>query len=369
MLTQTPSTPSTVGVLDVPAFMRSEDVSFIDFTDPESASGTPSQWCEQANASRKKLWDILKRVPDDDYEIERMHPLTLHEEVEREIQRVMRGEISAPPTIDQIEERMRLQNATFSFPLRTMELASYYADAKFDKFFKNLKIQLPLQNAAPVSSSNTSDLLSDSISIQFYKTSGRRDLKLLEIDFPLHSSLLDLFTFVCAQFPNNVMFDGPVYAGSGLIVIGSDMYVTGEEDYSAPICNWLGPDTHFTVSQMDSCALGDMPSLTSLCSRNECGFLTFNGDEELRFYVSNITLSKTVASDSPVITFKRKLTRITRCVLCKTTAADLIVLNDILLPLNPSHCCSRCYRRLRADRNGQFIPPSPDTIVSLYRQI
>lgn len=367
MLTPTPSTPSTVGVYDFPGFMESDDVSFVDFTDPESAlTYTAAKWCEQAVAAQNKLWDTLKTVPKKTFEIERMHPLTLHEQVEREIQRVLRGETSSPQTIDQIEERMRVENATCTFPLRTPELASYYSDAKFEKFFKNLKIQLPVQNAAPAVTPKSSG--SGCISIQLYKTGGKRDLKLLEIDFPLHSSLLEFFTFVCAQMPNDVMFDGPAYSGSGLIVIGSDMYITGEEDYSAPICHWLGPDAQFTVSDMSSCILGEMTSITSLCTKNECGFLIFNGDEEIRFYVSNIKLSSSVADD-PVITYRRKIARVTRCVLCKTTAADLVILNDVMLPLNPSHCCSRCYRRFRADRNGQFIPPAPDTIVSLYRQI
>ena len=208
--------------------------------------------------------------------------------------------------------------------------------------------------------------------MQFYKTSSRRDVKLIEIDVPLHLTLHDVFTFVCSQLPNNYMFDGPLYAGSGLMAIGHDMYITGEEDYSVPIVDWLGPNVPVTVSRMESCIVGQALRLSELCVDNSCGFLVFNGDEELRMYVSNVKLSSTITSDSatqPILRFKRKISRITRCVLCKTTAADLIILNDVMLPLNPSHCCARCYRRLRADRSGQFVTPPPDVLVSLYRQI
>ena len=367
MWSQTPSTPSTAGVYDAFQLVATEELIFIDFC--EETEHTPSQWCNEAKQSLEKLHDALKDVTDNDsyLDIERIFPLSLHEEVEQEIQRVIHGEIATPRTIDEIEAHVRERVSNSEYSLKTSELATYYADEKFEKYFRNLKLQLSLLNAAPlvIPESNQS---SGCVSFQFYKTVSKREVELLEIDFPLNSSLLDLFTYVCAQLPNDYMFDGPVYAGSGLIVIGTDMYITGDEDYSVPICNWLGPGVQYTVTQMDSCMIGDMPTLRSLCTTAECGFLIFNGEEEIRFFVSNIKFSKMV-ENAPAVRFKRKITRITRCVLCKTTAADLVVINDTMLPYNPSHCCTRCYRRFRADRSGQFIPPSsPDVIVSVYKQ-
>ena len=340
---------------------------YVDFTTEKDLSCTPAKWCLGAQRSLSQLGDVLANTSDSKLDIERLHPLSLHEEVEREIQRVIHGEVSKPRTIDEIETDRRTEASSCDYPLRSLDLASYYADAKFDKFFRNLKLQLSLLNAAPPVVSNLDDS-AGCITFQFYKTSSNREIKLLEIDFPLKLSLLDLFTYVCAQLPNDYMFDGPKYAGSGLIVIDHDMYVTGVEDYSVPICNWLGPNVPYSVHQMDSCIIGEMSNLTNLCASAGCGYFMFNGDEELRFFVSNIKFSSSVV-DTPVVTFKRKLARITRCVLCKTTAADLIVLNDTMLPYNPSYCCIRCYRRFRADRNGQFVSPPPDVIVSVYRQI
>ena len=370
LVSQTPSTPSTAGVYESFALVSSdESADYVDFTGEVGDSLTPSQWSMEAKRGMTRLRTILSDADANDstFEVERMHPLSLHEEVEREIQKVIRGEVTKARSIDEIEKDRDEASRRCDYHLKSLELASYYTDEKFDKFFRNLKLHVSVLNGAPLVTSK-SDSLVGCITFQFYKTSANREIKLLEFDFPLQFSLLDFFTFVCAQLPNDYMFDGPMYAGSGLIVIDQNMYVTGKEDYSVPICNWLGPNVAYSVHQMSEVVIGEMPNLTSLCSSTDCGFLLFNGDEELRFFVSNIKLSTSVL-DTPVMTFKRKLARITRCVLCKTTAADLVVLNDTMLPNNPSHCCTRCYRRFRADRSGNFISPPPDVLVSVYRQI
>ena len=370
MIAQTPSTPSTAGVYDDGlALVNADDVVFQDFTDDVDFSNSPSQWCMDAQRSLQTLQSVLTDADGDDpsFHMERIHPLSLHEEVEREIQRIIHGKSIKPRTIDDIETDVRESSTQSDYLLKSTELASYYADSKFDKFFRNLKLQLSHLNAAPPVVEK-SDNLVGCVTFQFYKTSNKREIKLVEIDAPLSYSLLDLFTYVCAQLPNDYMFDGPVYAGSGLIVIGHNMYVTGDEDYSVPISNWLGPNVPYTVTQMSECVIGEMSNLTCLCCNTESGFLIFNGDEQLRFFVSNIKLSSSI-TDYPVLKFKRKVARITRCVLCKTTAADLVILNDQMLPYNPSYCCTRCYRRYRANREGKFIPPPSDVIVSVYRQI
>jgi hypothetical protein len=206
------------------------------------------------------------------------------------------------------------------------------------------------------------------VTIQLYKNISNRDVKILELEFSISTQMDVVFNTITNHFPNDYMFDGPMYAGSGMIVIRNCMYVVGPEDYSIPYMSWLAgqkdvPDLE--VVGMSSVILGNIPDLMNICLANEACFLVFNGDEELRIFFSNFTN----ASTRPNVVFKRRIPRVTRCVLCTSRAADLVIVDDEMLPRNPSHCCSSCYRRIRSNTDGHFVPPAPNVIVSVYKQV
>lgn len=204
--------------------------------------------------------------------------------------------------------------------------------------------------------------------IQIYKTVHARQLKILEVQVSPRDTLLHFFTLVISQLPASRMFDGPAYTQSGLILVQQCMYIAGPVDYSEPICVWMNQNSvsGFSVAKMAETTFGQlsMSAVSTPC------FVQCVGNEELRFYISNVALVAGQPASVPLeISYQRKVYKHTRCCLCTTRIADLVIVNDTILPKNPAYTCKQCYRRLRSARNGDFVPPPDSVIVSEHSQI
>lgn len=199
------------------------------------------------------------------------------------------------------------------------------------------------------------------VSVQIYRKLGSREIKILAADFALTQTLFEMFRFIVNLFPESRMWDGPLLSASGLVIVGDDMYTTGPEDYANSYSVWLNQfGLSHTIQPMESVKLGELRCVGG--KDTSCCFIQFCGSEILRLFFSNLSF----APSSPRITYKRKLPRPIKCVLCRTRAANLVIVNDVMLPLNPSHCCNSCYRRLRSDGNGHFLMPPETVVVSEY---
>jgi len=354
------------------------DLQYKEFT--ENVAETALQWTRDVSKSMATLCESLANVDDSDIPIpSRLEPLTIRERVEEEITMCVVDPTYTPRGIAELTGS--IDGGESPPHLQTRKLGLFFNDEKYLKYFSNLKYHLPIINAAgPLGFS----VACPTISIQVYKTINNREVKILEIDVPLLARLDEIFRFITSIFPNDYMFDGPIYAGSGMFVIDNVMYTVGPENYSVPYVSWLAGTeaaSKVLVRQMADTVIGEIVGLPQICTSAKCSFLLFNGNEELKIFFSNIahvpsggrqsesTAINPVNVTTPMIKFKRRIPRITRCILCKTRAADLAVVDDVILPLNPSYCCQPCYRRIRSDRAGEFVPPPGDVIVSAYRQI
>ena len=295
---------------------------------------------------------------------------SLTEMVETEIANVLAGRQRSEAR--SVSELKTLRDAEIS-AWESERLKVYFANDKKSEL-KSLKFQLPHINevARDPYARATWGGKKTVVSFQIYKTINFREIKLFQLDLLAEQSLQNLFDLLTSLLPAGRMFDGPSYADSGMILIGETMYVTGVEDYSAPCKSWLDQHgiTGYSTRRMEEVSIGQMPGLPRIIANSDCCYLIFCGNEELKMFVSNMTANcPTDNLAFPVITYKRKPTRLNRCILCKSRLAELIVLNDDLLPKNPSHACNACYRRLRSDRAGEFVLPPEDVIVSALVQI
>ena len=288
-----------------------------------------------------------------------------HQLVENEIKRFMDHEdlTQVRPLAEiEAEREKSISNSSLS----SLQLRAY-ADQNLDTF-KAIRFSLPPINGVACKDPGHELAESAVVSVQVYKTINNRETKLLEIDCPAACSLEALFRTVTNLMPETKMFDGPQYADSGLFVIGERMYTTGSENYAEPYTTWLkqvGKDA--VVSERAAMTLGNLPNLPALVVESKSAFLVYCGSEMLRMYFSNVSLKKN--STEPTVTYKRKIPRFQRCILCTTRVADLIVVNDEYLAKNPAHCCNGCYRRIRSDADGNFDPPGENVVLSSFSLI
>lgn len=347
----------------------SAEFEFVDSQDMTPCKSA-DKWGETALSAVSSLHNAVKDVPGDSMaeSCGILHTPTLRELVEAEISRHVIGSkpISSLKRIDELEtERKQLVNGS----LASVQLAEFFEKTDNVEIIKDIKFQFPHVNqiTRPVYSAQAADV--PVAAFQVYKEVNHRTTKLFEIEIPLSRTVLELFQTIVDMMPEPRMFDGPNYAGSGMVIIGSTMYVTGSEDYSVPYRVWLDQfSIPYTVKPMEDQSIGGLPDLISVASESIGCFLIYSGNETLRLFVSNFTC-RPAEANFPVTTYKRRIPKVARCVLCLTRAADLIVLNDEVLPRNPSHCCNQCYRRLRSDRAGNFIPPGEDVIVSSFSAV
>lgn len=347
----------------------SEDFEFIDSQDMIPCNSA-DEWGEAALSALSSLYNAVENVPGDSVadSCGILHTPTLGELVEKEASRhVIGGEpISSLKRIDELEdERKRLVNGS----LTSVKLAEYFEKSDNIEIIKDIKFQFPHVNQITRSAYAGQAADVPVAAFQVYKEINHRTTKLFEIEIPLSGTVLELFQTIVDMMPEPRMFDGPNYAGSGMVIIGSTMYVTGSEDYSVPYRVWLDQfSIPYTVHPMGDQSVGGIPDLISVASESIGCFLIYNGNETLLLFLSNFTC-RPADANFPVTTYKRRIPKVARCVLCLTRAADLIVINDEVLPRNPSHGCNQCYRRLRSDRAGNFIPPGEDVIVSTFSAV
>jgi hypothetical protein len=317
-----------------------------------SEGGTIDAHFAHAQSAWKGLGEALKAVdPIRPITVlpQRLDALSIDELVSEEIDRIIANEPSRP----------------FSEPASN-GLKSFQLKESMDrKYIDDLRLQLPMKNSVGYVCSESPYLADPQpvVSVQIYRRKPDRELKILEIDFSPESSLLELFVFVTDLFPNLKMLDGPLYRGSGALVVGDTIYVRGPGDYAGPYKEWL--KGKLEVKEMHATCIGELSD--NVCVDREACFILFCGDERLELFFSNLALKP--PGRLPCITYCRKIPRIVRCILCTTKAADLLVVNDERLPLNPGHCCANCYRRFRADGNGEFEIPDSSVIVSAFFQI
>jgi hypothetical protein len=324
-------------------------------------------WYKDANTALMALRSSLGSagaIPQE--KIRDLSVLSTEAAVQREIQRYIDNECligDLRPFDAIVKDRTESIN---SIPLPSIRLREF-AEAN-PEMIKSSRAVLPAPNK--IKRSVLGDSVGQAIvSVQVYKTMFHRETKILEVDLLLSDTLLDLFRVITEAQPETKMFDGPAYAGSGMILIGESMYVTGQEDYSAPYRDWA---THYDIPHakfsMEETTLGSLSNLPSLIATTACCFLFFCGNEMRRMYFSSLAIKKP-ETDYPRVTFRRRVGRVQRCCLCTTRTADLIILNDVMLPKNPSHCCNGCYRRLRSGPTGEFMSPGPDVILSPFFHI
>ncbi|KAF4648273.1 hypothetical protein FOZ61_002921, partial [Perkinsus olseni] len=189
--------------------------------------------------------------------------------------------------------------------------------------------------------------------------------------------LRDSFSFLADR-----VFDGPKYAKSACFVMGDAVYTDSPDkpssndkpvDYEGHIRNWLRVhDANFTprdraalpeitFAEMRSTTVQEAverlyrssPKAHSTC----CYYLHYTNTEE-RVYFTNVTLldarvHSLVREVYPLRTHQKQKLYLKMCSLCNTAYANMVVLNDPVLPNNPTFCCKRCYFRLRSDKTGR----------------
>ena len=354
--------------------ISASDQLIFENNDAEDASRYPcgNDWTVRATSAFEELRSIVSHVETvvDLGCMKDLHITTTEEIVNKEIQKFVSKEcgIDQLPTLSVIEEQVASRVNSIDLP--SMRLKGYCCEN--EEFLKSCKAGLPSLNAVVKRRPQEPPDVDHSVGIvavQVYRTISSREVKMLEIEFSLgHHTLYDVFKTIVDEQPEAKMFDGPTYAGSGMIMIGTTMYVTGPEDYSAPYTSWATQyQVPYEVQPLETTCLGSLPELPSLVAKGACGFLFFCGNEMRRIYFSDIALKPPI--ECPKFTYRRRVRKLVKCCLCLSRTAELVILNDVILPKNPSHCCNSCYRRLRSGPAGEFILPSNGTIVSPYLNV
>jgi hypothetical protein len=326
---------------------------------------TAKEWSSAASAALDKLVKIFDRDSDEPIETKaELAVPSVDELVDEEIRSFLtHNDLSKVKQISELESERRATTASSTLP--TFQLREFAQ--RNTETLRAIKFSLPPQNALVSKALSAGISAIPAVSVQVYKTINNRETKLLEVTCPLDSTFFDLFRTITAVMPEARMFDGPQYADSGLFIVDGKMFTTGSEDYSQPFLTWLKQyDVSASVASMASQRIGELETLPSLVSESKCCFLLFCGSELLRIFFSNISFQQVT---EPTITYKRKIPRFLRCLLCTTRVADLIVVNDEYLPKNPSHCCTGCYRRIRSDAAGDFVPPGDHVVLSAFSLI
>jgi hypothetical protein len=342
------------------------DQVFVNSEESEASEfSTADAWKERAETAMTNLTSLVSDVPTLKADFTGLNPLSIEDTIRAEIQKHLDG---CP--MDQLRPLSWLQSDLNSrasrIALPTMNLREFAGSNPAE--FKHIKSILPSANAIVSKRPSGPTDAVHTVSVQVYKTVNSRDTKQLEIDLSLSNTLLDLFKIIVDHQPESKMFDGPSLAGSGMIMLSERMYVTGPEDYSAPYVGWADQySIPHSVHRMEEIELGSLPDLPSLVASRRCCFLFFAGNEMRRIFFSDLCMKPTFSECMyPMVTYRRRPGRIQKCVLCTSRAATLVVLNDLILPQNPSFCCNPCYRRIRSDPTGAFILPDDDVIVSQF---
>ena len=323
-------------------------------------------WASEAMNAFERLKASVQRVPHlpNDGRLSNLHVLSSEEVVNREIQKFVDKEctIDNLPTFADIQQEISEKVNSINFP--SIKLKKFAEEN--EDLMKPSKVLLPAINILKSAPRPLSDQYGAVVSLQVYKPMYHRESKVLEVEMLSTNTLYDVFKFIHDDQPEIKMFDGPSYAGSGMILIGQTMYITGSEDYSAPYVTWASQyNVPHTVKSMEETKIGSISDLPSLVATGTCCFLFFCGNEIRRIYFSDLSVQP-LTDSYPRFTYKRKSRRAVKCCLCLTRSAELVILNDHMLPKNPSYCCNSCYRRLRSGPTGEFILPSQDVIVSPY---
>jgi hypothetical protein len=331
---------------------------------------TAENWSAVVSDAMKQLHALVSNASpmSSDFSFTGLRLPSVHEMVDAEIARHMDGTpLSDLKSINLIEaERGARINAIDLPTMRMKDFAESSAE-----LIKSIRNNLPPANILEnrvmpkvIIGVNERPV----VCVQVYRPINHRETKLVGFELSLENTLKDLYLCIEECQPESKMFDGPTFAGSGMIIIDNDMYVTGPEDYSAPYVSWATQySIPHAVHSMEDITLGCIDKLPSLVASGRCCFLIFCGNEMRRIYFSDLSL-KPVPENAllPSMTYRRRLGKSQRCCLCNTGAASLVIVNDVMLPQNPSHCCNPCYRRLRSGPNGEFQLPDENVIVSPF---
>lgn len=329
---------------------------------------TGENWSKAADDAMKQLHALVSDASpmSSEFSFSGLRLPSVHEMVNAEIARHMAGTpLNDLKSISLIEaERSARMNA---IDLPTMRMKDFAESST--ELIKSIRFSLPPANilenrVMPKVNSGVNER--PVVCVHVYRPINHRETKLVGFELSLENTLKDLYLSIEECQPESKMFDGPTFAGSGMIIIDNDMYVTGPEDYSAPYVSWATQySIPHAVHSMEEITLGCLYKLPSLVASGRCCFLIFCGNEMRRIYFSDLSL-KPKGAFYPSMTYRRRLGKSQRCCLCNTGAASLVILNDVMLPQNPSHCCNPCYRRLRSGPNGEFQLPDENVIVSPF---
>ncbi|EER03973.1 conserved hypothetical protein [Perkinsus marinus ATCC 50983] len=197
------------------------------------------------------------------------------------------------------------------------------------------------------------------------------------------------------SFSADRVFDGPKYARSACLIMGHTVYTDSPEepsasdklvDYEGYIKNWLRVhDANFTPTQragLPEVTFGEMRTTTvqeavnrlyrlSPKAHSMCCFYLHYTNEEERIYFTNATVLDSrvhslVREVYPLRTFQKQKLYLKMCSLCNSAFANMVVLNDPVLPNNPTYCCKACYRRLRSDDTGHAFAAKTMAVLFLY---
>ncbi|KAF4689867.1 hypothetical protein FOZ60_001060 [Perkinsus olseni] len=159
-------------------------------------------------------------------------------------------------------------------------------------------------------------------------------------------------------------------------------------DYEGHIRNWLRvhdanftprdraalPEINFaemrstTVQEAVERLYRSSPKAHSTC----CYYLHYTNTEE-RVYFTNVTPTRRSSplprKSSASRRIHQLLTANSFSQLCNTAYANMVVLNDPVLPNNPTFCCKRCYFRLRSDKTGRPVRPDRTHLDSTRQQV
>ena len=340
-----------------------------EYTEEEEAAEllTANNWSEVARDALKQLTTKVATASriSADFSFSGLRLPSVREMVDAEIAKHIEGApISELKSINVLEAERKARMDEIDLP--TMRMKDF-AESSTD-LIKGIRFTLPPGNVLGSRPQRDANNVCPVVCVQVYRTINNRETKLVEFELSLENTLKDLYLCIEECQPESKMFDGPSYAGSGMIIIDSDMFVTGPEDYSAPYVAWASQySIPHAVHSMDNVSLGSLEKLPSLVASGRCCFLIFCGNEMRRIYFSDLSL-KPVPEGTvfPSMTYRRRLGKSQRCCLCTTGAASLVILNDVMLPQNPSYCCNGCYRRLRSGPNGEFQLPDENVIVSPF---
>ena len=322
---------------------------------------TVNEW-ESALSTALSRLNAEVEGPVQDLLVRSLHTPSVREMVDLEISRHLENSEYVVRSIGEIEEERK---SLIQSNLASVQLGEFFRQEDKQEILRDIRFQLPHHNQVVNNDVGGAAPAAATVSFQIYRTINHRETKMLEVDFLATHTVYDLFSVVVNHFPETKMFDGPTYADSGVVIIGTTMYVHGSEDYSLPYRVWLDQfGIPYNIKRMDGSAIGGLEDLPRMATNAICCFAIYCGNEMVRFFISNSGLAYPV--QYPLVRYRRRPARTVWCLLCKTKGADLVVLNDVLLPKNPAHTCNQCYRRLRSDGEGGFVPPGDDVIVSVF---